>query len=51
MRPSHWTVPDGPIEILVARGTQPSVQRNLAVRQARAELIYFLDDDSRPAPG
>jgi succinoglycan biosynthesis protein ExoA len=40
--------PDGPIEILVARGTQPSVQRNLAVRQARAELIYFLDDDSRP---
>jgi glycosyltransferase involved in cell wall biosynthesis len=42
--------PAGPIEILVARGTQPSVQRNLAVRQAQAELIYFLDDDSRPDP-
>jgi hypothetical protein len=41
--------PTGPIEILVAHGTQPSVQRNLAVRQARAELIYFLDDDSRPS--
>lgn len=39
-----------PIEILVVRGTQPSVQRNLAVRQAQAELIYFLDDDSRPDP-
>ena len=33
------------------RGTQPSVQRNLAVRQARGDLIYFLDDDSRPDPG
>jgi hypothetical protein len=43
--------PDGPVEILVARGRQPSVQRNLAVRQAPSELIYFLDDDSRPAPG
>ena len=41
--------PTGPVEILVARGRQPSVQRNLAVREARAELIYFLDDDSRPA--
>lgn len=41
--------PSGSIEILIARGSQPSVQRNLAVRQARAELIYFLDDDSRPA--
>jgi hypothetical protein len=40
----------GSIEILVARGRQPSVQRNLAVRQAQSELIYFLDDDSRPAP-
>jgi hypothetical protein len=42
--------PGSPIEILVVRGTQPSVQRNLAVRQAQAELIYFLDDDSRPDP-
>jgi hypothetical protein len=40
--------PSSPVEILVARGRQPSVQRNLAVRQAQSEFIYFLDDDSRP---
>jgi Glycosyltransferases, probably involved in cell wall biogenesis len=35
----------------VARGRQPSVQRNTAVRAAKGELIYFLDDDSVPPPG
>jgi glycosyltransferase involved in cell wall biosynthesis len=39
------------LEIIVARGKQPSVQRNTAMRAARGELIYFLDDDSRPHPG
>jgi succinoglycan biosynthesis protein ExoA len=39
------------LEILVARGRQPSVQRNTALRAARGELIYFLDDDSCPPPG
>jgi succinoglycan biosynthesis protein ExoA len=39
------------LEIIVARGRQPSVQRNAAVRAAHAELIYFLDDDSAPGPG
>ncbi len=39
------------LEILVARGKQPSVQRNTALRAARGELIYFLDDDSVPPPG
>ena len=34
------------LEILIARGQQPSVQRNAALRAARNELIYFLDDDS-----
>ena len=38
------------LEIIVARGRQPSVQRNAALRQARGELIYFLDDDSCPPP-
>ena len=38
------------LEILVARGRQPAVQRNAAIGAARGELIYFLDDDSRPAP-
>lgn len=39
------------LQILVARGRQPSVQRNAAIRQARGEWIYFLDDDSMPPPG
>ncbi|HVY71145.1 MAG TPA: glycosyltransferase [Verrucomicrobiae bacterium] len=39
------------LEVIVARGTHPSVQRNRAVREARGELIYFLDDDSVAEPG
>lgn len=39
------------LEILVARGRQPSVQRNTALRAARGELIYFLDDDAVAEPG
>jgi len=38
------------LEIIVARGKQPSVQRNQAVREAKGELIYFLDDDSIADP-
>jgi GT2 family glycosyltransferase len=43
--------PADKLEIIVARGKQPSVQRNAAIRAARGELIYFLDDDSQPDPG
>lgn len=39
------------LEILVARGMQPAVQRNKAVRKATGEIIYFLDDDSLPDKG
>jgi len=39
------------LEILIARGKQPSVQRNAAMRAARGDLIYFLDDDSIAQPG
>jgi succinoglycan biosynthesis protein ExoA len=42
--------PADKLEIIVARGKQPSVQRNAALRAARSELIYFLDDDSVPQP-
>jgi succinoglycan biosynthesis protein ExoA len=38
------------LEIIVARGNQPSRQRNIAIDEARGELIYFLDDDSVPPP-
>lgn len=36
------------LEFIVARGRQPAVQRNHAVRSARGEFIYFLDDDALP---
>jgi len=39
------------IDMIVARGRQPSVQRNSAIKSAQGELIYFLDDDARPAAG
>lgn len=39
--------PKDRLEIIIARGKQPAVQRNAAIRAARGELIYFLDDDSR----
>lgn len=38
--------PADQLEILIARGRQPSVQRNAGLRAARGELVYFLDDDS-----
>ena len=33
-------------EILLAEGSAPSLQRNLAARDARGEILYFLYDDS-----
>jgi cellulose synthase/poly-beta-1,6-N-acetylglucosamine synthase-like glycosyltransferase len=42
--------PTDKLEIIVARGKQPSVQRNAAMKAAQGELIYFLDDDSMPPP-
>jgi succinoglycan biosynthesis protein ExoA len=38
-------------EVLVAYGSMPSAQRNLAAREASGEILYFLDDDSQVAPG
>jgi hypothetical protein len=34
------------LEVLVARGSAPSVQRNAAIRVASGDLIYFLDPDN-----
>ena len=38
------------IEILLAEGNRPSLQRNIAVEQAAGTHIYFLDDDSFISP-
>ncbi len=38
------------LEVLVCEGTQPSRQRNAAVAQSSADIIYFLDDDSFVSP-
>lgn len=42
--------PADKLEIILARGKQPSVQRNAALRAAGGEIIYFLDDDSIALP-
>jgi succinoglycan biosynthesis protein ExoA len=42
--------PPSRLEILVARGLQPSRQRNLAALAAKGEWLCFLDSDSRPRP-
>ena len=42
--------PRDKMEIIVARGRHPSIQRNHALRAATGEIIYFLDDDAQPAP-
>jgi hypothetical protein len=38
--------PAAAVEVLVAEGRRPSVQRNRAAGQASGSLLYFLDDDS-----
>jgi hypothetical protein len=43
--------PTGSLEIIVAEGRCPSRQRNMAAGAAAGEILYFLDDDSRVAPG
>lgn len=45
------TYPQELFEVLVAYGRAPSVQRNRAANEAEGDILYFLDDDSRVAPG
>ncbi|MFH0861891.1 MAG: glycosyltransferase [Candidatus Altiarchaeota archaeon] len=37
-------------EVIVAQGRSPSKQRNEAVRKAKGDIVYFLDDDVIVAP-
>lgn len=43
--------PADAFEVIVAEGTCPSLQRNLAAGKAEGEYLYFLDDDSLVASG
>ena len=43
--------PDNLLEIFVAEGRCPSLQRNMAAGAAAGDILYFLDDDSRVATG
>lgn len=43
--------PSDALEIIVAEGCCPSRQRNMAAAAAAGDILYFLDDDSRVAPG
>jgi succinoglycan biosynthesis protein ExoA len=38
------------VDVIIARGKQPSIQRNVALKEASGDIIYFLDDDSEPVP-
>jgi len=42
--------PPGKWEVILAKGSQPSAQRNRAAREAKGDLLYFLDDDSCAHP-
>lgn len=37
---------EGGVEVVIVEGSSPSLQRNEAVRQCSADIVYFLDDDS-----
>ena len=38
------------IEVIIAKGRQPSRQRNTAARVAKGDILVFFDDDSCPDP-
>ena len=47
---SGCRLPRNCFEVLLASGCQPSRQRNLAAKEAKGEILYFLDDDSMVCP-
>ena len=47
---SKVNYPADKIEIFTVVGNQPSVQRNVCIKQAKGSIIYFLDNDSEIEP-
>lgn len=47
---SRASYPEGGFEVIIAYGSRPSRQRNLAAYQAGGEILFFLDDDSHVSP-
>jgi dolichol-phosphate mannosyltransferase len=47
---SALAYPREKLEVVVARGSSPSRQRNLAAQATAGEFILFLDDDSEASP-
>ena len=43
-------VPEDFVEMIITRGRMPSIQRNVAVKHASGQWLYFLDDDSILTP-
>ena len=43
--------PSNKYEIILTKGYNPSAQRNRAVKIAKGEILYFIDNDSQVSPG
>src|SRR6185436_2249235 len=44
-------VSERPREVFACVGKNPSLQRNLGVKNCKTPIVYFLDDDSFVIPG
>jgi glycosyltransferase involved in cell wall biosynthesis len=42
--------PPEKIEVIIAKGRRPALQRNAGAREAEGEILFFLDDDSVADP-
>jgi succinoglycan biosynthesis protein ExoA len=47
---SKTNYPDDKMEIIIATGNHPSVQRNKGAKAAKGDILYFFNNDSQTAP-